>query len=319
MAHQQRTRGFRGVEKTAIRLASLVLCLLAVSIPAWAVQFVQRPYLQNVRENRATIMWSAHESTAAAVQYSSDQTYSLTASARVLTFPGSQTALSYTLYQYQADLTGLTAGTDYSYRIIMDGQNVTPEPDHRFHTASSSEPFSFLVFGDSGSGSPSQQAMAGLMAKESPNLVLHVGDVAYEEGTYDQFQANYFEYYWPLMERAPFFPVPGNHEYYTQRAAPYLALHSLPSEPAPAADLGRYYSFDWGGVHFVALDSNLLDNASAAARMLAWLDTDLAGAKARWRVAYFHHLPYPLAHHLDDPLCAYAHDKFLPILEKYVV
>jgi len=311
--------GFRGTGSTAIRLASLVLCSLTLSFEASAVNLVQHPYLQNVRENRATVMWSARENTAATLQYSTDHEFSLTAPARVRVFPVTQTALSFTLYQYQADLSGLAPGTEYSYRIIMDGQNVTPEPEHRFRTANSTGSFSFLVFGDSGSGSPSQQSMAALMAKENPNLVLHVGDVAYEEGTFDQFQANYFDYYWTLMRRVPFFPVPGNHEYYTQRAAPYLALHSLPSETVPAPDLGRYYSFDWGGVHFVALDSNLLDNAPATARMMTWLENDLSGTKAKWRVAYFHHLPYPLDHHLDDPFCADAHRQFVPVLEKYAV
>jgi uncharacterized protein (TIGR03437 family) len=311
--------GVRSTGSTIIRLASWVLCSLAVTLPGWAVTLVHRPYLQNVREDRATVLWSARENTSATLQYSIDQAFALSITAHVRTFSPSQTALSFTLYQYQADLAGLTPGAEYSYRIIMDGQNVTPEPDHRFRTASRSEPFSFLVFGDSGSGSPSQRAMSVLMASEHPNLVLHVGDVAYEEGTFDQFHANYFEYYFSLMRRVPFFPVAGNHEYYTQRAAPYLALHSLPSETVPAPDLGRYYSFDWGGVHFVALDSNLLDNPPAAARMLNWLETDLAATTARWRVAYFHHLPYPLDHHLDDPYSANAHREFVPRLERYGV
>jgi len=319
MAHRQRLRGFRGSQNTAYRLALVVLWALVLVSPGWAVTLVQRPYLQNVRENRATIMWSTRENTSATLQYSTGQDFGLSVAPRVRTFPTTQTALTYVFYQYQADLTGLDPGTEYSYRIIMDGQNLTPEPDHRFRTASNSDPFSFLVFGDSGSGSPSQQAMSKLMANERPNLVLHVGDVAYEEGTFDQFQANYFEYYWTLMQRAPFFPVPGNHEYYTQAAGPYLALHSPPSETVPAADLGRYYSFDWGGVHFVALDSNLLERPAPTSRMLSWLENDLASTTARWRVAYFHHLPYPLDHHVDDPLSAATHREFVPRLEKYGV
>src|SRR5262249_21778452 len=140
-----------------------------------------------------------------------------------------------------------------------------------------------------------------------------------EEGTYEQFRTNYFESYKSILRRAPIFPSPGNHEYYTDRAAPYMNLHAVPVDGVPEADLGRYYSFDWGPVHFVSLDSNLLDNGSTAARMVAWLEKDLQSTAAPWRVAYFHHLPYPLDHHLDDPYCANTRHMLVPLLEKYGV
>ncbi len=72
-------------------------------------------------------------------------------------------------------------------------------------------------------------------------------------------------------------------------------------------------------MHFTSLDSNLLDNEFTSARMLSWLENDLQNATAPWRVAYFHHLPYPLDHHLDDPYCANVRRMFVPVLEKYGV
>src|SRR6266536_2639248 len=94
------------------------------------------------------------------------------------------------------------------------------------------------------------------MNQETPALVLHTGDIAYQSGTFEQFQAFYFDFYASIMKRAPFFPCPSNHDYDTNLAAPYLALHSVPTEGVPLADRGRYYSFDWGNVHFISLDSN---------------------------------------------------------------
>ena len=47
------------------------------------------------------------------------------------------------------------------------------------------------------------------------------------------------------------FPVSGNHEYETEDAAPYLESFVLPEN----GDRERYYSFDWGDVHFVGLDT----------------------------------------------------------------
>ena len=209
-----------------------------------------------------------------------------------------------TFYQFQADLTGLSPGTSYSYRVVVDGQNLTPEPERRFRTMAPG-PFSFLVIGDSGLGTAPQQSIALQMGAENPDLMLHVGDIAYESGTFEEFQANYFEYYWTLMRRVPFFPVAGNHDTSTEASAPYLALHALPAENVPPEDRGRYYSFDWGDAHFIALDSDLLATGNASGPMLAWLESDLQQSSgARWRVAYFHHLPYPISHHVDDPICA---------------
>ena len=92
--------------------------------------------------------------------------------------------------------------------MMSDGTNLSTEPDHRFRTAGPG-PMTFLVFGDSGSGSPNQQEITKALVKERPNFIIHVGDMAYEEGTHRQFQANYFEYYQSIMRRAPIFPSAG--------------------------------------------------------------------------------------------------------------
>jgi len=117
------------------------------------------------------------------------------------------------------------------------------------------------------------------------------------------------------MYRVPFFPTPGNHECITGRAAPYLSVHSLPDSGTPAEDKGRYYSYDWGDVHFVSLDSNLLTDA-AVDRMHAWFDKDLKATAKPWKIVYFHHTPYPSGFHLEDPVCALARDRINPVAER---
>ena len=62
-------------------------------------------------------------------------------------------------------------------------------------------------------------------------------------------------------------------------AAAYLASHSLPASGVDPADAGRYYSFDWGDIHFTSVDSNLMRSASMD-RMLAWLDQQAPSAPA---------------------------------------
>ena len=306
--------------RTRVRLLGLLVlggALLVVS-PAWAATVVHHPYLQNMRADRVTIMWSTRENLTAVVQYSTDQTFSQRAIPSVRVFTQAFTRSSYLFYQYRADLTGLTPDTPYFYRVLMDGQEITVDGSRQFRTPGVG-PFRFLAFGDSGAGTPEQLAIAQLMMAEQPNLVIHVGDIAYEDGTFDQFHDNHFEFYWPMLGRLPFFPVPGNHEYYTLGAVPYLSLHAPPVETVPDADKGRYYSFDWGDAHFVALDANLLDVGYSGTAELDWLEQDLAATTAKWRIVYWHQVPYPLFHHADDPICIAARQRFVPIVERHGV
>ena len=289
------------------------LCALPLLLPAATI--VHRPYLQNMGADHVTILWSTRENQSAVVQYSTGPSFDQTVTASVRVFTPATTQMSVTFYQYRADLTGLAAGTDYFYRIVMNGEALTTDPGYQFHTAGPG-PFRFLVFGDSGSGNANQLALTQRMIAETPNFALQVGDIAYEDGTFEQFQNNYFEYYWTLLRKACFFLVAGNHEYVTPDAAPFRALTVAPTDGVPPQDAGRYYSFDWGDAHFVGLDSNLLGFSAATTRMLSSLDADLARTTARWRIVFFHHLPYPVSQHVDDPVSTSVRQRIVPIVER---
>jgi uncharacterized protein (TIGR03437 family) len=175
------------------------------------------------------------------------------------------------------------------------------------------------VFGDSGTGSAAQLALAKRMIdNETPSLVVHTGDLSQESGTIEQLTSNYLDVYGPLMSRAAFFATPGNHDYYTEAGAPCFAVHAPPPSDVPAEDVGKYFSFNWGSAHFVSLDSNLLEYP-AAARMLEWLERDLQRQTKFWKIVYFHHPPYPSGHHVDDPVSALVRTRVVPILERYGV
>jgi hypothetical protein len=88
-------------------------------------------------------------------------------------------------------------------------------------------------------------------------------------------------------------------------AGPYYAAFTLPTHgEAGGAPSGReaYYSFDYGNVHFIAIDSEGTDRSVAGA-MYAWLEADLMGTTADWVIPYLHHPPYTKASHdSDSPL-----------------
>jgi uncharacterized protein (TIGR03437 family) len=241
-----------------------------------------------------------------------------TVPASVESFPPSVTGLAQTFYQYQADLSGLKPGASYAYRITQNG--ATLNSGSEFFSTAAPGNVSFLVFGDSGQDTPQQIQIAKLMQSEpGVSFLVHTGDLTYPTGTFGLYDGNYFGLNASLFGRLPVFPTPGNHDYMADNAAAFVAAHSLPASGVDPADLGRYYSFEWGEIHFSCVDSNLLSVADASARMLAWLDRDLAAARKFWKIVLVHHAPYPTGHHLGDPLCVAAHQQINPLAERYGV
>lgn len=302
--------------RTFLQVGSAALCL---SRPARAATLLRQPYLQNVQASQASVLWTTQEAGLGTVTATARDGSSFTVQAAMRAFQTSDTQLASAFYQYQAEITGLQPGTEYSYRVAVNSQDLVSDVGQfRFRTAPSRK-FSFLAFGDSGADSPQQQTLVQLMAAEQDiSMVVHVGDMAYPDGTFEQLQDAYFGVNFPLMQRLPFFSTPGNHEYNTNSAAPYLAGVAAPESGVPTVDLGRYYSFNWGNAHFVSVDSNLLPTSRAAA-MLAWLDADLAATDRHWRIVFLHHTPYPTGYHLGDPICAAVQQFVNPIVERHGV
>ncbi len=73
----------------------------------------------------------------------------------------------------------------------------------------------------------------------------------------------------------------------------------------------RWYSYDWGRIHFVALDTE-----ASYSRQAAWLDADLAATTLPWKVVYFHRPPYSSGQHGSDTSLRNALE---PIFEKHGV
>src|ERR1035438_10295703 len=199
------SRDHRVSRRWIVGVVGVAVCAFSLAFqPLPTATLVHSPYLQNLGADHVTIVWSTLENQSASVQYSTDASFSQSVAASVpLAIPSAQTDMGFTFYQYRAVLTGLSPGTAYSYRVIEGGVNVTPESGYRFSTPGPG-PVSFLVLGDSGDGISNQLEVTLQLVTEQPNFVVHVGDIAYESGTYNEFTANYFEYYKTLQRRACF-------------------------------------------------------------------------------------------------------------------
>jgi len=81
----------------------------------------------------------------------------------------------------------------------------------------------------------------------NPDAVLALGDLQYENGSYDAFMGMY-DLSWGKLKHITY-PVPGNHEYYTGLAAGYADYFGLSQ---------FYYAFDMGMWRLIALDSEVV-------------------------------------------------------------
>ncbi|MFN7935037.1 MAG: metallophosphoesterase [Bryobacteraceae bacterium] len=305
------------------RLLLFAALLLAPQVLGAGLQ--RKPYLQDVRTDRATVLWSMDAGTGRGeLRYSQDgiRWESQTSTVRLL--PASETGLTDSVYLHRADIKGLQAATTYYYRVLLDGQDVlpfTPQRELQFRTAPASGPFHFLVFGDSGDGAMEQVDVATRMFSEPSEFVLHTGDLAYDAGAFRELESYYFTTYWPMMRHMAFFAIPGNHDYYTNDGYAYKTGNTPPQDGVPPDGRGLYYSFDWSNAHFVGLDTNtpFAEALLGTGKMLEWLDADLARTRQAWRIVYFHHTPFPTAAHRDHEVCALVLAKITPILERHQV
>jgi hypothetical protein len=212
-----------------------------------------------------------------------------------------------TTTDHAVTLTGLTPATRYYYKVLADPDTLTAGDD-TLHTAPDGPgPFRFVAFGDCGVDDPNQYAVAARIDSLNPDLGIVLGDVIYEAGEAQNFTPRYFTPYRPIIRRSVWYPVVGNHDIATSNGQPFLDAFHLPTNSVDGTE--KYYSWDYGNAHFVALDGNQVFNGA----MYDWADADLAATAQRWKIVYFHQPMYsdPGVHGSDLNLRFYLEPIFM--------
>jgi acid phosphatase type 7 len=305
----------------ATMAASAGSALLAQQPPSAPV-FARYPNIQNLSANGGSIVWALTTLVSGVVVVVDPSGNGITVPASVAEFTPAVTGMPQTYYQYVATFGGLKPGTIYTYQVQAEGQIVTSALTRPLEFATpGAGAFSFINFADSGEGNNDQLALRLQMVQESVSFAIANGDLAYELATYASIEANYYGVYQEMMTQIPFFASLGNHEYLTQNALPTLASRVTPTAGVPQSDWGRYYSFDWGNAHFVALDSNAPLDAAVAGTgpMLAWLANDLQNTTKFWKIVFFHHPGFATGTHQNEPPAGEVRQGIVPILEQYGV
>ena len=216
---------------------------------------------------------------------------------------------------------GLEPNTTYYYSFGSTAQRLAggeiDGTNYWFKTSppvGTSQPMRFWVLGDpgtAGNGSPDRQnatrdAFYGYAATNgAADLVVMLGDNAYNSGTDTEHQAAVFDMYPTVLRNKFLWPTIGNHETSQSTTAtdfPYLHIFSLPQNGEAggvASGTEKYYSFDYGNVHFICLDS-MTSGRTGTSAMAQWLENDLNETAQPWVIVFFHHPPYTKGSHDSD-------------------
>lgn len=218
----------------------------------------------------------------------------------IMQLPASSDAFSddgVTTYIHTATVTDLKPGTAYEYRV---GAGDKRSSWQAFHTAQGSD-FKALIFPDSQSSDYSVWAATAQPAwqrNQDAQFFINMGDLV--DNGQDHYQWNaWFDVVGDMIARIPVVPLLGNHETYdkdwkVRMPEAYLHLFALPK-----LDLSKYqnqfYSFDYGDVHFVVLNTQSQELADFEPSLdedeVAWFKEDMAKTTKKWKIVLMHKDP----------------------------
>lgn len=283
-----------------------LLFILSVNcVIAQTVSVTRGPYLQQATPNSVIIKWKTNSATNTKVNYGTSQS-NLSASV--------SNTVSSTIHEIK--LTGLLPYTKYYYSVGSTTSTlVTGASDVFFRTAPNygqKGDYRFWVVGDAGTGGNNQRDTRTSFLNYSNNKNIDgwiwLGDNAYDGGFDSEYQANVFSNntFEAPLKNIVVWPAIGNHDY----------NHNIPFSPSPAyfdiftlpangecggvaSGTEKYYSYNYGNIHFIVLDSYDVSRSSTGA-MATWIQNDLNANTQPWVIAYWHHPPYTKGSHNSD-------------------
>lgn len=165
------------------------------------------------------------------------------------------------------------------------------------------------------------------MSMNAYDFTIHNGDIV-ENGSVGKSWNNFFNVAQPINANYPFMSVTGNHDVVNDTASPifqkpFPIFYDLMNLPGNQLN----YSYDYGNVHFVAINSGYAQGAEKVGKVFfaedskefRWLDADLAKARKNknitWIILYSHYPVYSFgASHIPT-----WENHIKPLVDKYKV
>ena len=200
-------------------------------------------------------------------------------------------------YQHTHTITGLNPGTLYFYRVTAGAGQHTGS----FRAAPPSDAASvkFFAYGDCRTYPASHDVVCRKIVEEyvaDPDLqtvILSMGDLISDGDREVDWDDEFFTPAAPhvreMMANLPYQSCMGNHEEAGILFEKYF--------PYPfVAD--RYWSFDYGPVHFAVVDQYV--SYSTGSPQLVWLENDLASTAEPWKIVYLHEPGWSAGGHANN-------------------
>lgn len=288
---------------------------------AGQVNVTRGPYLQKGSPTSMVLRWRTLTATESVIDYG--------------TVLGNlnQNASDLTLkLEHEIEITGLSANTVYFYQISNASTILIPEANDVFFkthpTTGSTQPFTFWALGDAGTANNNQRAVRdayyNYIGSNVTDGILFLGDNAYNDGTDNEYQLAVFEnMYEDKLKNSVAWSCLGNHDGHSAdsntQTGPYYDIFTFPTageSGGMASGTEAYYSFDYGNVHFIVLDSYETDRSVGSA-MYNWAQSDIQNTTQDWIIAFWHHPPYTKGSHDSDTegQLIDMRQNFLPMLE----
>lgn len=295
-----------------------IFLLLAFTAEA---ALVRGPYLQSGSSTSIIVRWRTDVAQIGRVQYGT--------TTNLVSFVDETAAAT----EHSVLLSDLAPDTVYFYSVGTAGGTLARGADYFFRTApavGSHRPFRIWVLGDFGMTNqfalPVRNAYYNYTSNRYTDVFLMLGDNAYHSRDDGVWQVAVFNTYSNILRQTPVWSTIGNQETGNSPTAQptiYLQNFTFPTNgEAGGVPSGteKYYSFEFGNVHFVCLDS-MSSARTNGSPMLRWLEEDLRQNTNEWLIVFFHHPPYSKGSNNSDmqPEQTQMRTNTVPLLEAYGV
>ena len=190
--------------------------------------------------------------------------------------------------RYTAVIENLDSGTGYNY--IVGNPEISKWSDvAEFNTAPiSTEPFSFVYFGDTHKSPHWGDLINKAYAKYPEAAFYSIGGDMVSTGLHRDDWDQLFAYSSDVIKNRPLMSVLGNHDDQNGLGAwMYTDLFDLPKNAPQNFPKEYTYSFEYGDALFLMLAATKPKEEQAA-----WLENQLKFSNAKWKIAMFHFPPY---------------------------
>ncbi|WP_432719101.1 metallophosphoesterase [Pectinatus frisingensis] len=234
-----------------------------------------------------------------------------------------------TSYIHFAAITDLHSLTAYEYRV---GYGNKRSNWHDLSTNDNSN-FKVIIFPDSQSNDYNvwrDTAQAAWNSNPDAQFFINIGDLVDNGEDHNQWNA-WFDAIENMIQTIPAVPLLGNHETYTRNwkvrmPEAYLHLFALP-EIMPKKYQNQYYSFDYGAVHFIVINTQIGEMEQFQPDMLSdeltWVENDIENTQKKWKIVLMHKdvLQYGFQNRPEPREEGFTDEgrRFMPLFDKYNV